>query len=285
MHYGVVFPQIEIGADPGACREFACAAESLGFDGLMTYDHVLGADTSVRPGWTGWYQLEDMFHEPFVLFGHLAAVTERIELVTGILILPQRQTALVAKQAAAVDVLSGGRFTLGVGVGWNDVEFEGLGANFRDRGRRSEEQIELMRRLWTEESVTFEGTWHSIPAAGINPLPVRRPIPVWVGGEAEAVLKRAARIGDGWLPMGKPDDNAGPLERVRAYLEQEGRDTSGFAIVPVVDLHGQDWDGLAADVEAWRNLDVTHIYFDGMKVGRQGPAAHIDAIERFQALL
>ena len=184
MHYGVVFPQIEIGADPVGCRDFAQAAEGLGFDGLMAYDHVLGADTSVRPGWSGWYQLEDMFHEPFVLFGHLAAVTERIRFVTGILILPQRQTALVAKQAAEVDVLSGGRMTLGIGVGWNDVEFEALGQSFRDRGRRSEEQIEVMRRLWTQESVDFDGKWHRVPAAGINPLPVQRPIPVWIGGAA-----------------------------------------------------------------------------------------------------
>ena len=285
MHYGVVFPQIEIGADPGGCRDFAQAAEGLGFDGLMTYDHVLGADTSVRPGWSGWYQLEDMFHEPFVLFGHLAAVTERIRFVTGILILPQRQTALVAKQAAEVDVLSGGRMTLGIGVGWNDVEFEALGQNFRDRGRRSEEQIELMRRLWTQESVDFDGKWHRVPAAGINPLPVQRPIPVWIGGEADPVLRRAARIGEGWLPMGKPGDNAASLERLRGYLAAEGRGDEPYAIVPVVDLHGQGWDELARDVEDWRALGATHLYFDGMKVGITGPAEHIATIERFRALL
>ena len=285
MHYGVVFPQIEIGADPVGCRDFAQAAEGLGFDGLMTYDHVLGADTSVRPGWSGWYQLEDMFHEPFVLFGHLAAVTERIRFVTGILILPQRQTALVAKQAAEVDVLSGGRMTLGIGVGWNDVEFEALGQNFRDRGRRSEEQIELMRRLWTQESVDFDGKWHRVPAAGINPLPVQRPIPVWIGGEADPVLRRAAHIGEGWLPMGKPGDNAASLERLRGYLAAEGREGEPYAIVPVVDLHGQGWDDLARDIEDWRSLGATHLYFDGMKVGIEGPAEHIAAIERFRRLL
>ena len=197
MHYGVVFPQIEIGADPVACRDFAQTAEGHGFDGLMTYDHVLGADTSVRPGWSGWYQLEDMFHEPFVLFGHLAAVTERIRFVTGILILPQRQSALVAKQAAEVDVLSGGRMTLGIGVGWNDVEFEALGQNFNDRGRRSEEQIEVMRRLWTEDSVDFSGNWHRVPAAGINPLPVQAPDPGVDrrGGGTGAAARRANRRG------------------------------------------------------------------------------------------
>ena len=285
MHYGVVFPQIEIGVDPVGCRDFAQAAEGLGFDGLMTYDHVLGADTSVRLGWSGWYQLEDMFHEPFVLFGHLAAVTERIRFVTGILILPQRQTALVAKQAAEVDVLSGGRMTLGIGVGWNDVEFEALGQNFRDRGRRSEEQIEVMRRLWTQESVDFDGKWHRVPAAGINPLPVQRPIPVWIGGEADAALRRAARIGEGWLPMGKPGDNAPSLERLRGYLAAEGREGEPYALVPVVDLHGQGWDDLARNVEDWRALGATHLYFDGMKVGITGPAEHIAAIERFRALL
>ena len=285
MHYGVVFPQIEIGADPVGCRDFAQAAEGLGFDGLMTYDHVLGADTSVRPGWSDSYQMEDMFHEPFVLFGHLAAVTERIRFVTGILILPQRQTALVAKQAAEVDVLSGGRMTLGIGVGWNDVEFEALGQNFRDRGRRSEEQIEVMRRLWTQESVDFDGKWHRVPAAGINPLPVQRPIPVWIGGEADPVLRRAARIGEGWLPMGKPADNAPSLERLRGYLAAEGRGDEPYAIVPVVDLHGQGWDDLARDVEDWRALGATHLYFDGMKVDIGGPAEHIAAIERFRGLL
>ena len=285
MHYGVVFPQIEIGVDPIGCRDFAQAAEGLGFDGLMTYDHVLGADTSVRPGWSGWYRLEDLFHEPFVLFGHLAAVTERIRFVTGILILPQRQAALVAKQAAEVDVLSGGRMTLGIGVGWNDVEFEALGENFRDRGRRSEEQIEVMRRLWTESSVDFRGKWHHIPAAGINPLPVQRPIPVWIGGQAERVLHRAARIGEGWLPMGKARDNAASLDRLRSHLAAEGRGSDPFAIVPVVDLHDQGWDDLARDVEDWHTLGVTHLYFDGMKVGMRGPGEHIAAIERFREMV
>ena len=284
MRIGVVFPQIEIGADPVGCRDFAQAAEELGFDGLMAYDHVLGADTSVRPGWSGWYQLDDLFHEPFVLFGHLAAVTERIRFVTGIVILPQRQTALVAKQAAEVDVLSGGRMVLGVGIGWNDVEYIALGANFRDRGRRSEEQIEVMRRLWTRASVDFDGRWHRIPAAGINPLPVQRPIPIWIGGQAEPVLRRAARIGEGWLPMGKPEDNRSSLERLRGYLSAEGRGDDAFAIVPVVDLHDQGWDDLARDIEDWRGFGATDLYFDGMKVGIGGPDEHIATIRRFREM-
>lgn len=283
--YGVVFPQVEIGADPMACRDFAQAAEALGFHGLMTYDHVVGADPAVRPGWSGHYAIDDMFHEPFVLFGHLAAVTERIRFITGILILPQRQTVLVAKQAAAVDVLSGGRLTLGIGVGWNDVEFEALGENFRDRGRRCEEQIELMRALWTQRCVDYEGRWHRVTAAGINPRPVQDPLPVLIGGDVDAVLERAARIGDGWLPMGKPDAEAEKLARVRHYLEKHGRDGAKFDVTATIDLHDQGWDDVAADVEGWRQLQATAIYFDGMKVGMKGPDQHIEAIERYKSII
>ena len=176
MELGVVFPQTEIGSDPIAVRDYAQAAEQLGYTHLIVYDHVLGADTTRHENWQGGYTLESMFHEPFVLFGYLAGVTSTIELVTAVLILGQRQTALVAKQAAEVDVLSGGRLRLGIGVGWNHVEYEALGENFHDRGRRSEEQIELLRALWTEEAVDFHGRWHNVTHAGISPLPVQRPI-------------------------------------------------------------------------------------------------------------
>ena len=283
--YGVVFPQIEIGTDPAACRDFAQAAEGLGFHGLMAFDHVLGADPSTRPGWEGYYAIDDEFHEPFVLFGHLSAVTERIRFVTGVIILPQRQTALVAKQAAAVDVLCGGRLTLGIGVGWNDVEFEALGESFRNRGRRCEEQIEVMRALWTQRRVDYEGRWHRIDAAGINPLPVQQPIPVLIGGEADVVLRRAARIGDGWMPMGKPGGYADMLAQVRGYLAEAGREESTFETVATVDLHEQGWDDVAADVAGWRELGATSIYFDGMKVGMKGPTQHIEAIERFKEII
>ena len=182
MRIGVIFPQTEIGPDPGAARAFARAAEELGYDHLVVFDHVIGADTSNRPDFPGMYTHKDLFHEPFVLFGHLAAVTQRLELVTGIMILGQRQTALVAKQAAEVDVLSGGRLRLGIGIGWNAVEYEALGENFHNRGKRSEEQVEVLRALFTQEVVTFEGRWHRIIAAGLNPMPVQRPIPIWFGG-------------------------------------------------------------------------------------------------------
>ena len=204
MKIGVTFPQTEIGSDPAAVLDYAQAAEGLGFSHLIVFDHVLGANAANRPGWSGAYQHTDSFYEPFALFGYLAGVTRRLELVTAVIILPQRQTALVAKQAATVDVLSGGRLRLGVGIGWNDVEYEALGENFHDRGRRSEEQIEVMRALWTNELVTYEGRWHRITDAGINPLPVQRPIPVWLGGGADPVLRRVARMADGWFPQVRP---------------------------------------------------------------------------------
>src|SRR6266550_7850766 len=179
MQIGVTFPQTEIGADPIVIRDYAQTVEGLGYSHLVAFDHVLGADPTHRPGWQG-YTYRQMFHEPFVLFGYLAALTH-LELVPAVIILPQRQTALVAKQAAEIDILTGGRLRLGVGLGWNFVEFEALGEDFRNRGRRAEEQIEVLRRLWTEPVVDFDGRWHRIPAAGINPLPVQRPIPIWIG--------------------------------------------------------------------------------------------------------
>jgi probable F420-dependent oxidoreductase len=207
MQLGVIFPQTEIGADPKAIRDFVQAAEDLGYEHLIVFDHVLGADTAHYPGWQGAYTHQDMFHEPLVLYGYLAAFTQRMELVTGVLILGQRQTALVAKQAAEVDVLSGGRLRLGVGIGWNAVEYEGLNANFHNRGKRSEEQIAVLRALWTQEVVDFHGRWHQITHAGLNPLPIQRPIPLWLGGgtNAEPVIERVGRLADGWFPQFAPD--------------------------------------------------------------------------------
>src|SRR5918992_2832003 len=202
MKVGVVFPQTEIGSDAPAIRDYAQAAEELGFRHVLAYDHVIGANPTSRPGWKPAYSHLDKFHEPFVLFGYLAGVTTKIELVTGIIILPQRQTVLVAKQSATLDILSGGRLRLGIGIGWNPVEYEALGENFKNRGRRSEEQIEVMRRLWTHELVSFEGKWHRITDAGLNPLPIQRPIPIWFGGYVDPVLRRIGRMADGWVMVG-----------------------------------------------------------------------------------
>ena len=225
MRLGVVFPQTEIGADPAGVRDYVQAAESLGYDHLVTFDHVIGANVASRPGWRGAYESRDMFHEPMVLFGYLAGLTQTLELFTGILILPQRQTVLAAKQAAAVDVLSKGRLRLGIGTGWNDVEYEALGENFHDRGRRSEEQIGLMRRLWTQEHVTYDGRWHRITDAGINPLPIQRPIPVWLGGSDDRLLDRVGRIGDGWYALFRNmDTGRAMIDKIRASAEKAGRD-------------------------------------------------------------
>src|SRR3989475_1201724 len=224
MRASAVFPQLEIGTDPDVIAKYAQTVEKLGYDRLVVFDHVLGADPNRPGGWTGTYDHRSMFHEPLVLFGYLAPITSRLQLATAILVLPQRQTALVAKQAAEVDVLTGGRLRLGVGIGWNQVEYEALGTNFHDRGRRSEEQIAVMRALWTQEVVNFKGRWHQITDAGLNPLPVQRPIPIWLGGRAEAVVKRVGRLADGWFPQ-FPPDKAGEdmLNRMRDYARQAGR--------------------------------------------------------------
>jgi probable F420-dependent oxidoreductase len=283
MQLGVVFPQTEIGSDPGAVRDYAQAVEALGYAHLLAYDHVVGANPNRPGGWNGPYSSRSAFHEPFVLFGYLAGLTQRLQLITGILILPQRQTALVAKQAAAVDVLSGGRLVLGVGVGWNDVEYDALGQDFHTRGRRMEEQVGLMRRLWTEPEVTFEGRWDRIPDAGINPLPVQRPIPLWMGGMSEIVQQRVARIGDGWFPQRLvPGPEAeGVLEHMRDMLRAAGRDLDAFGMAVTLSVAGKSPDELAAVAGAWSPLGITHVSVNTMGAGFGSPEQHIDAVRRF----
>jgi probable F420-dependent oxidoreductase len=283
MQHGVVFPQTEIGNDPAAIRDYAQAAEQLGFRNILAYDHVLGANPNRPGGWTRGYTFESAFHEPFVLFGYLAGVTRTIELFTGVLILPQRQTALVAKQAAAVDVLSGGRLRLGVGVGWNSVEYESLGQDFHTRGRRVEEQIGLLRRLWTEPLVTFDGRFDGIPDAGINPLPVQRPIPIWMGGMSEVVQHRVARLADGWFPQGIPP---GPetlelFQRVRDDTRAAGRDPDKLGMYMRINAASGSPDDWAKSALDWEELGITHISINTMGAGYQTPADHIAAIRRF----
>jgi probable F420-dependent oxidoreductase len=280
MRTGAVFPQTEIGDDPILVRDFAQTAEGLGYTHLLVFDHVLGAGLARRPDWRGAYHAGHAFHEPFVLFGYLAGVTARIELVTGVLVLPQRQTALVAKQAAEVDVLSGGRLRLGVGVGWNDVEYEALGEDFRDRGRRIEEQIALLRALWTNPVVDFEGRWHRISEAGINPLPVQRPIPVWLGGQAEPVLRRIGAMGDGWFPQMLPDAGAAEmLNRLRGYAADAGRDPDRIGVEPRVEKRYGEPSEWPALIDGWRELGATHMGVSTRGLGLTG-AEHVAAIER-----
>ena len=286
MKIGVVFPQIEIGADPAGVRDYAQAVEEMGYTHILAYDHVLGAGVKNRPDWRGAYTSDDMFHEPLVMFGYLAGLTHRIELVTGVLVLPQRQTALVAKQAAEVDVLSGGRLRLGVGIGWNQVEYEALGEDFHNRGRRMEEQIALLRLLWTEPVVDFKGRWQTVSQAGLNPLPVQRPIPIWIGAQAEKVLERIGRIGDGWFPQLPPTDRAREMiEKLREYTVQAGRDPNSVGIEARISLRDLTPDGWREQLEAWRNLGATHVSVNTMGRQLQGAAAHIEMLRRFREIL
>jgi probable F420-dependent oxidoreductase len=285
MRYGVVFPQTEIGKDPAAICDFAQAAEELGYHHLLAYDHVVGANPASRPGWRPPYTYKDMFHEPFVLFGYLAGLTKRIELVTGVIILPQRQTVLVAKQAAALDVLSGGRLRLGIGIGWNPVEYEALGENFKNRGRRSEEQVEVMRKLWTQELVTFEGEWHKITDAGLNPLPIQRPIPIWFGGGHDQTLRRVARLGDGWFPLLGPDDKCrAMIEKIRVYTREAGRDPRSVGIEGRIMIGQGSPEQWTKEIQAWKELGATHVTANTMKAGFSSPSGHVEAIRRFKAV-
>ncbi len=286
MEIGIIFPQTEFGSDPVAIRDFAQTAESLGFSHILAYDHILGANPD-RPGWRGFYTHESPFLSPFLLFSHMAAVTERIGFLTGILVLPQRQTPLVAKQAATLDRLCEGRFRLGVGVGWNSVEFAGLDQDFHNRGQRIEEQIRVLRALWTQPLVTFKGQWHAIPDAGINPLPIQQPIPVWFGGHATQVLRRAARMGDGWLPTHRSVEDAKPLlEQLAGYLDEEQREPGTFGIEARLQYgegNAQDWVQTTND---WARAGATHLSINTMRYGLEGPQRHLQALERLaEALL
>jgi probable F420-dependent oxidoreductase len=285
VQVGVTFPQNEIGTDPEVIRDYAQAAEDLGYEHLLAYDHVLGADPSNREGWQG-YTHKTMFHEPLTLFSYLAAITQRLEFVSGVIVLPQRQSALVAKQAAEVDVLSNGRLRLGVGIGWNAVEYEALGEEFKTRGARIEEQIEVMRLLWTEEVVSYEGRCHRIEEAGINPLPVQRPIPVWMGARANVGLRRTARVADGWFPLGPPDERMHEaVERLRGYVEEAGRDPESVGIEGRLDVGRVPPEEWASQTEAWGTLGATHISVNTMNAGLHSPQEHVETIRRYKEAL
>jgi probable F420-dependent oxidoreductase len=286
MHVGVAFPQTEIGADPVVIRDYAQAVEELGYQYILLTDHVLGAGTDTRPDWRGPYTHEHMFHEPFVLLSYLAAITRHVELATGVIILPQRQTALVAKQAAELDVLSGGRLRLGIGVGWNPVEYAALGMDFHTRGARCEEQITLLRELWTRPLVTFAGQWHQVNDAGINPLPVQQPIPLWIGGHAEATLQRVGRMGDGWFPLRPPDaETRAMIGRIRAVAQEAGRDPDAIGIEGTLGIGHMPEAEWIAHAAAWRDLGATHLCIDTLGAGFTSPQEHIDALEVVREVL
>ena len=285
MRVGVVFPQTELGGDPGAVRAYGETVEAMGYTHVLAYDHVVGADPAVHTGWAGPYDVNTTFHEPLVMFGFLAAVTGSVELVTGVIILPQRQTALVAKQAAEVDLLSGGRLRLGVGIGWNPVEYEALGQDFTLRGRRIEEQVALLRRLWTERSVTSAGPFDTITGAGLAPMPVQQPIPIWFGGGSERAFERMGRLADGWMPLIQPGPKLDTALGVIARgAESAGRDATAIKMEGRVDWRG-DAEEVARRVESWRDAGATHVSLNTMGAGLQTAGAHLDALASAARLL
>jgi probable F420-dependent oxidoreductase len=285
VRIGAVFPQTEIGPDAGAVRAYGEAADELGYAHLLAYDHVLGADPAVHLGWDGPYDVHTTFHEPMVVFGYLAALTS-LELVTGIIILPQRQTALVAKQAAEVDLLTGGRFRLGVGLGWNAVEYEALGKNFADRGRRLGEQVALLRRLWTEPSVTFAGAHEQVTGAGLAPLPVQRPIPVWFGAQSRRAYIRAGQLADGWFPQVPPGPRLDEAKSIVAQAAAEaGRDPAELGMEGRVSWGAGGAERLADHVGRWRDAGATHVSVNTMGAGLATVEDHLAALSAAAAAL
>ena len=284
MQIGAVLSQNELGADVAGLRAYAQAVQDLGYDFLVAADHVVGADPAAHPGLARVYPLDNILHEPFALFAFIAGVAPRLGLLTSVIILPQRQTVLVAKQAAAVDLMTNGRFRLGVGIGWHEVEYEVLGMNFKNRARRFEEQIEVLRRLWTERAVTYEGRYHTVRAAGINPLPVQRPIPLWIGASAEAAVKRATVIADGYLPL-RPLDGGweATMEKVHGWLHQAGRDPATFGIEGRLDAASGAPDDWGKTVEMWRGFGATHLSVSTGGLG--GPDAHVQRLREVQQVL
>ena len=261
MRLNAFFPTRDIGTDPAKIRDWAQAAEDLGYAYIEVPDHVFGA--TARNGWTPRYNEKDPFHETFVTLGFLAAVTTRIRLSSGVLIAPQRQTGVIAKQAAEADLLSGGRLRLGIGVGWNHVEYESLGTDWKTRGARQAEQVEVLRRLWSEDLVSFSGRFHNLNEVSIVPPPVQRPIPIWFGGLSDAVVTRAARLGDGWMPIIEPDAQAEEkLGALREQLRSFGRDPAKFGIEGWLRMHDGDPQRWAAAADGWRRLgaDIVMLY-------------------------
>jgi probable F420-dependent oxidoreductase len=287
MRIGVVFPQNEIGPGREVAVEFAHEAEAAGYEYLLVYDHVLGADIATRPDWSGTYSSRDQFHEPFVLLAHLAGLTS-LEFLTGVLVLPQRQTVLVAKQASELDLLSCGRLRLGVGLGWNRVEYQGLGIDFTNRGKRLEEQIEVLRLLWANESVNFRGRFHVIDRAGIQPRPHTQSIPVWIGtlGTSQEALRRIGRVADGWLPQMAPGDRLRSAnDTVKHAAIEAGRDPDSIALEGRIRVRPDD-DGpsVVRQVKEWGKAGASFVAVDTLKSGLT-PQGHLRRIAEVAAYL
>jgi probable F420-dependent oxidoreductase len=282
MKPNAFFPSLDIGTDPAKIRDWAQAAEDLGYAYIEVPDHVFGAKG--RDGWVPLYDEKASFHETFVTLGFLAAVTKTIGLSTGILIAPQRQTGVIAKQAAEVDILSGGRLRLGIGVGWNHVEYAALGVDWKTRGARQAEQVEVLRRLWSGELVSFTGRFHDLQDVSIVPPPVQRPIPIWFGGSSDAVIRRAARLGDGWMPILAPDAQVEQkLGLLREQLTSFGRDPDKFGIEAWLRMHSPDPQGWAAAADGWRRLGAGMVMLYPM-YRMTSLDDHIEALRRFKEI-
>ena len=285
MDIGVIFPQTEVGGDRGAVRALGQAASDLGYTHLAAYDHVLGADTTVHGDLGGPYTIDDTFREPLTMFAYLAGCTD-LAFATSILIGPQRQTALLAKQSAEVDLLCGGRFRLGLGIGWNKVEYDALGVPFEKRGAILEEQIAVLRALWTERSVTVHGRFHDIESAGLAPLPVQRPIPIWIGAYAPAALRRVGRVADGWFPQARPGGGLEKsLETIREGAAEAGRDMSQFQFEGRIEYGTRDHDTMAEHARRWREAGASHLSINTMHAGLEGVDAHIAALAEMVPVL
>jgi probable F420-dependent oxidoreductase len=281
VRVGAVFPQTEIGNDRNGIARFAARVQELGFQHILAYDHVLSGELAHHPELKGRYNEKHSFHEVLVLFGYLAAIAPDLEMVTGVIILPQRQTALVAKQAATLDVLTGGRTRLGVGIGWNDIEYQGLGENFRNRARRFEEQVDVLRTLWRDPIVTVQGQWHTIDHAGLAPLPIQRPIPIWFGGSAEAAIRRAARLGDGFMPNGRSLEIYEQwMGILRDELRRIDRDPGTFGVEPRLDVGSTGPEEWKREFEWWRVNGMTHLTLHTMGAGFTSVDQHLEALER-----
>jgi probable F420-dependent oxidoreductase len=284
MQLGAVFSHGEIGADVDGIRDWAQAVQDLGYDFAVVSDHVVGAEKADHPELERVFPIESRLHEPMTLFAYLAGVAPRLGVLSSVIILPQRQTTLVAKQAAEIDVLSGGRLRLGVGIGWNPLEFTSLGMEFRNRARRFEEQLEVMRRLWTERIVTFDGRYHQLPAVGINPLPIQRPIPLWIGASAEAAVKRACAIGDGYLPLAPLEGGwQATMDKINGWLREAGRDPSKFGIEGRVNAAVGTPDEWRNMIDMWRGFGASHLSVGTQGLG--GVAAQVQRLREVRALV
>jgi probable F420-dependent oxidoreductase len=285
MQIGAVFPHNEIGTDPGAIKAYAQGVEAMGITHLLIYDHVLGADPDREGGFRGPYDKDVAFHEPFTTFAFIAGVTDKIDLITTVMILPQRQTVLAAKQAAEVALLSNNRFKLGIGVGWNELEYVGLNETFNNRGRRQEEQVDVMRKLWSEDSLDYTGEYHRIDKASINPRPSKT-IPIWFGGSAPALLDRVARLGDGWIPlMGANDKAKACIDTIKQTRKAAGLSFDNFGIQAQAQYAGGSPERWRKHAEAWRGMGCTHLAVATHNAGPTNVDGHLARIGEYQQAL